>query len=732
MKPYLAQIKSNLRLMGRDRAVLFFSFLFPLIFFFVFAQSFQGAESAGAMSQVVTMVVIIGVLGAGFFGAGMRAVQDRETNVLRRFKVAPVGASPIIVASMVSGLVAFLPLLLLFFVLANGIYHMPLPHNLFSIFVFVSIAVVAFRALGMIIAGVVNSANEANILIQIFYLPMLLLSGATFPIAMMPVWVQSIAQFLPATYLYQGMQSLMIGGQGLTANLVSVLALTITAAAALIIGTKIFRWEKEEKIAGRAKLWVLAVLAPFVLMGLYQAHTKQNILQAKILSHDIYRRRSMLFQNARIFVGNGTVIERGAVLIRDGKIAEVFGAPPPNPKALQAEIVDAAGKTLMPGLIDMHVHIGAPGGVYADAKKYADPNAGKRRLAAYLYSGVTAVRSVGDWLHASLKLREEVNSGSYLGAELFAFGPLFTAKGGHPEELVERFPGAMKNVAHAEFLREPKSAAEARQQVDALKKAGVDGIKAVLDAGDARWGVFNRLETPIYDAVIAQATHDHLPSATHTGSVADVKDAIAAGTSSIEHGSVIDRIPAALFAEMKSRQIAYDPTLSIFEAAAATTEEQFTLLNRPLVQQAAPADLVEDTRHALQTLVKKQATPIQGILDCMNANLQTAWKSGVLLITGSDAGNMFVIHGPTVQHELELWVKAGIPPAVALQAATFNAARVLRASDRFGLIQKGREATFILVDGDPVQDISATEHINAVYFKGEYIDRPTLFNQDKE
>src|SRR5579875_692425 len=105
MKPYLAQIKSNLRLMGRDRSVLFFSYLFPLIFFFVFAQSFRGAQSPAVMTQVIAMVLIIGVLGNGFFGAGMRAVQDRETNVLRRFKVAPVGPLPIIVAGIASGLV---------------------------------------------------------------------------------------------------------------------------------------------------------------------------------------------------------------------------------------------------------------------------------------------------------------------------------------------------------------------------------------------------------------------------------------------------------------------------------------------------------------------------------------------------------------------------------------------------------------------------------------------------
>jgi len=120
------------------------------------------------------------------------------------------------------------------------------------------------------------------------------------------------------------------------------------------------------------------------------------------------------------------------------------------------------------------------------------------------------------------------------------------------------------------------------------------------------------------------------------------------------------------------------------------------------------------------------------MLDRENQNLLNAYKTGVMLIIGSDAGNLLVIHGPTVQHELELWVKAGIPPAQALQAATYNAAKVLRADDRIGSIQKGRDATLVLLDGDPLQDISNTERIAVVMFRGERVDRSDLFDQDKQ
>jgi imidazolonepropionase-like amidohydrolase len=100
-----------------------------------------------------------------------------------------------------------------------------------------------------------------------------------------------------------------------------------------------------------------------------------------------------------------------------------------------------------------------------------------------------------------------------------------------------------------------------------------------------------------------------------------------------------------------------------------------------------------------------------------------------MLATGSDAGNFLVFHGPTVQREIELWVAAGIPAADALQAATFNAAKLLRADQRLGTIEKGKDATVLVVDGNPLQDVRALSAISNVFLKGERIARSTIFEQ---
>src|SRR4029077_1543425 len=157
------------------------------------------------------------------------------------------------------------------------------------------------------------------------------------------------------------------------------------------------------------------------------------------------------------------------------------------------------------------------------------------------------------------------------------------------------------------------------------------------------------------------------------------------------------------------------------------------LLQRSLVQQVGPPKLLKETRQVLHSerwsKIVERSKGLHSSLTQGQENLLRAFQAGVLLVTGSDAGNPLVMHGPTIHRELQLWVKAGIPPKVALQAATHNAALLLRAQDRIGLIQKGHDADLLLVDGNPLQDIDATERISLVIYKGERLNRAGLFDE---
>ena len=153
MKTYLALFKSNMRLTLRDRGVLFFNYLFPLIFFFAFAELFHAGVGSG-IASIVSTVLVMGILGNGLWGAGMRSVQEREANILRRFKVTPISPLPILIAAMISGWLLFLPVLILLVGLAHFLYAMPIPPNWFSLFLMASLGVCSLRAIGLILAAV--------------------------------------------------------------------------------------------------------------------------------------------------------------------------------------------------------------------------------------------------------------------------------------------------------------------------------------------------------------------------------------------------------------------------------------------------------------------------------------------------------------------------------------------------------------------------------------------------
>ena len=732
MRAYFTQIRTNLRLTMRDRTVLFFNFLFPLIFFFIFG-SLMHAEQGGVIVQIVNMVLVIGILGSGFFGAGMRTVMDREANILRRFKVAPITAGPILVSQLVVGLVHYIPVTLLVLVLAHFIYGMPPLEHPWSLFTFVLIGVVAFRAMGSIIGAVANSMAESQIIIQLLYFPMLFLGGATFPIAIMPNWLQIVAQFIPTTYLTTGITAILQGHETIWDNLAPAGALILTAIVGTFLALKLFRWEKEEKIRTSAKLWLLAVLAPFIAMGMWQAYAKDNVTKGRILAREMSRSRTILIRDARLFLGDGNVIEQGAVLVKDGKIAEIFTGSAPDPKTLKAEAIDAAGKTLMPGLIDVHVHLGNPGGFYSSAEDYEMPNKSfPRELAAYLYSGVTAVKSVGDVLDEVLKERDVMASGEKLGAELFAVGPLFTVPGGHGTEYSKNIPEAARGNFDAQFLRLPKTADEAKKMVEELAKRHVDGIKTVLEAGSPAYP-FVRMDPALVKAVVEEAHALHLPVVCHTGNARDVEDAVNAGVDGIEHGSMTEPIPEAMFARMKQAGITFDPTLDVVEAFTMLAQGKSDMLDRSLVQQVGPKKLLESTKKFLQSPEgEKMRAGIGKYPGCR-------WPSAIRIFSPQCARASFLLLEPI----------QGIPPFFMVRRCIANCSygsrRAFRlasrfrprpstehnccASDRIGLIKKGYQANLLLVNGNPLKEISVTERISLVIFKGERIDRSELFDQ---
>lgn len=725
MKAYLAYISVNLKLTWRDKMVVFFNYLFPLIFFFIFAQ-LNRAEQGGAINAVFTSVLVIGVLGNGFFGGGIRAVVERESNILRRFKVAPITPAPILVSAIVVGLVNFFPAALLMFAISYFRYGMPVPEHWISALVLVIIGTVAFRAMGQIIASVANSMAESQIIIQSLYFPMLFLSGATFPISFLPTWVQIVTQFIPATHLYSAMQNVLVRNETLGQNLPAVGALILTTVLCTFVSMKLFRWEKEEKLKPAAKLWILAVLLPFFLIGGWQAYSRSNLEKDKAVSRELRRSRSLLIKDVRLFAGEGAVLGSASVLVRQGKIAEIYSGNAPEAKDLRAEPVEAQGKTLIPGLIDAEVMLSAPGGIYEKPENYQKKDAISRPLAAYLFSGVTTILSAGEALDRIALESRRISEGQRLGAEVLWTGPLFTTKGGPGTESFRFIPGPLREQIEKQFTKTPASSEEARRMVQETKTAGAVAIQASLDSGTAG-KLVNRMDPAVLQAIGAEAAKLGLPLLVACGDAKDIEEAMAAGAKAILGTALRERIADTTWAAMAARKIAFMPVLAVREGQSGNPD----LLERTLVHQVGPADLLNGTRKKMASFAGdplRMEKALEGPLD----NARRAYATGVTLIAGSGSGSFLVLHGPGVHREMQLLVKAGLPTHAAIQAATADAAKLLGIANRTGSIRKGLEATLLLVNGNPLQDIATTEAISLVICKGERVARSDLFDEDNQ
>jgi ABC-2 type transport system permease protein len=277
LKHFWTLAKIRIRMTMRNKIFLFFSLIMPLAFFFLFA-GFFGKGDPHTVAYLMGPVLSLTVMGT-FWGLSATLVTYREQGILRRFRLAPVTAADMLASSIAANFALTVPTIIVELALARMVYHVPSLGNLFSLALLVTIGIVSFGALGLIVASVTNTMQETQVINQILWFGLLFFSGATFPLPMLPKAVQRVALFLPATYLVVGLQKAMLLAHSAWSLRVELTALGAWALLAFFISTQLFRWEPEEKLPRNAKLWALATVIPFLILGVWE--NKYGTLQGQ-------------------------------------------------------------------------------------------------------------------------------------------------------------------------------------------------------------------------------------------------------------------------------------------------------------------------------------------------------------------------------------------------------------------------------------------------------------------
>jgi ABC-type multidrug transport system permease subunit len=246
------------------------------MFFFLYAGIFAKGDP-NRVRFFLGPVLALNVMGS-FWGLSATLVMYREQGILRRFHVAPVTAADMLASSVLANFVLTLPTVTVVLLFARWIFHVRDLGNLPAAFLFVCAGTVSFGSLGLVVASVTNTMQETQVLNQLLWLPLIFLSGATFPLGYLPNKVQAISVFLPATYLVTGLQQATLFSKSLRELLVYFLALAFWSALSFFVATQLFRWEPEIKIPRNAKLWAAATIIPFVLLGIWE-HSNGKMLK---------------------------------------------------------------------------------------------------------------------------------------------------------------------------------------------------------------------------------------------------------------------------------------------------------------------------------------------------------------------------------------------------------------------------------------------------------------------
>lgn len=285
MSATVALTRIRIRLALRNKAFVFFTVVMPIGFLFVFFLIF-GRGGPAAIPYLLAVVLALTVMGS-FWGLSVQLITFREQGILRRFRITPIGPGPLLASSILSNYMLTIPTIVIEYLAAWGLFGLRQWGDILSLVLLLTIGSATFSAFGLIVASVTNSMQETQAINNVIWSAFFFFSGATIPLPVFPLWVQHVAFYLPATYLVSGLERSLVTGTGVVGVAADLVALALSLLVAFEVSRRLFRWEPEEKVPPRAKVWVLVAVIPFLLLGAYETRSHRGVIEMQQIFHTI-------------------------------------------------------------------------------------------------------------------------------------------------------------------------------------------------------------------------------------------------------------------------------------------------------------------------------------------------------------------------------------------------------------------------------------------------------------
>jgi imidazolonepropionase-like amidohydrolase len=401
----------------------------------------------------------------------------------------------------------------------------------------------------------------------------------------------------------------------------------------------------------------------------------------------------------------GPAIANAAMVIDNGRIARIGSAERLTPPA-GAQVIDLSGKFVMPGIINLHGHIGNTVDLTQDPKFYTRENI-EKNLRTYASYGITTVLSLGTDQDLIFKIRDQQRSGRPTYTRVYTAGQGFTVKGG-----VGGMPSVTYNL---------EDAAEIPKDVDALAAKKVDIVKVWVDDS---LGHRKKIPFEMTKAIIDSAHRNALRVDAHIFYLDDAKQLVNSGLDALAHSVRDQPVDQELIDSMKKH--------GGWQSAATLTREasMFVYAKPPVfltdsffTRSVSPAAIatLSDPDYQKKIAADPDFPKYPGLLEMAQKNLKRLADAGIPYGMGTDTGPPGRFPGFFEHWEMELMVEAGLTPSQVIKAATGSGAEFLRAKD-LGTLETGKWADLIVLNADPRANIRNTRLIDAVYIAGNQVE----------